>query len=176
MLMRSLAIMLLIILPSAVASGEGDNVPQEYLVKAKYLLNIPLFTEMPSQKKSATSYTICMVGGTPLETILAPSEGKQIKSRPLAIRRVEDLSQLDSCQVIFIAASERYRLQQLLPAAHRVGIMTISDMRDFTKLGGMVSLVSVNNRITYDLNLVAARSAGISFSTQILKLANDVIN
>ncbi|MCG6535573.1 MAG: YfiR family protein, partial [Syntrophales bacterium LBB04] len=155
--------------------GEG-NVRQEYLVWTKYVVNIPLFTEIPTQKKNSTSYTICLIGNTPLGSILIPSEGKQIKNRPLAIRRVENLSQLDNCQVLFIAASERYRLQQLLPAVHQMGIMTISDMRDFTKMGGIVSLVSVNNRITYDLNLVAARSAGISFSTQILKLANDVIN
>jgi hypothetical protein len=176
MLMRLFAIILLVILPAAFSFGEGDNIPQEYLIKAKYVLNIPLFTEMPSQKKHGILYTICLIGNTPLESVLAPSEGKQIKNRPLTIRKVADSGQLDSCQVLFIATSERYRLQQLLPVAHQIGILTISDMRDFTKMGGMVSLVSVNNRITYDLNLVAARSAGISFSTQILKLANDVIN
>jgi hypothetical protein len=176
MLIRLLAIILLIILPAPFSFGQGDSVPQEYLIKAKYLLNIPLFTEMSSQKKGDTSYAICLIGSTPMESVLAPSEGKLIKNRPLGIRRVEDLSQLDHCQVLFIAASERYRLQRVLPDAHRLGILTISDMRDFTKLGGIVSLVSVNNRITYDLNLVAARSAGILFSTHILKLANDVIN
>lgn len=176
MLIRFIAIILLVLLSAPWSFGEGDIVPQEYLIKAKYVLNIPLFTEMPSQKKGGGSYTICLIGNTPLEGVLAPSEGKQIKNRPLAIHKVTDSSQLDVCQVLFIAPSERYRLQQLFPVAHQLGIMTISDMRDFTKLGGMVSLVSVNNRITYDLNLVAARSAGVSFSTQILKLANDIIN
>jgi len=176
MWMRLLAIIMLVILPATFSFGEGDNVPQEYLVKAKYLLNIPLFTELPSQKKGGTSYTICLIGGTPLESVLSTSTGKQIKNRPLAIKKVDDIRQLDSCQVLFIAASERYRLQQILPEAHQQGIMTISDIRDFATLGGMISLVTVNNRITYDLNLVAARSAGVSFSAQILKLANDVIN
>ena len=176
MLRRMFAILLLVILSADFTFGEGDNVPQEYQIKAKYVLNIPLFTVMPSQKKSDRYYTICLIGDTPLGSILLSSEGKQIKNLPLAIRKVADSGQLDSCQVLFIATSERYRLQQLLPVAHQLGIMTISDMRDFTRMGGIVSLVSGNNRITYDLNLVAARSAGISFSTQILKLANDVIN
>jgi len=176
MLIRLFAIIVLVIIPAASSFGEGEIVPQEYLIKAKYVLNLPLFTEVPSQKKSGTTYTICLIGNTPLESVLVLSEGKQIKNRPMAIRKVSDSGQLDSCQVVFIATSERYRLQQLLPVAHQFGIMTISDMRDFTKMGGMVSLVSVNNRITYDLNLVAARAAGVSFSAQILKLANDVIN
>lgn len=40
----------------------------------------------------------------------------------------------------------------------------------------MVSLVSVNNRITFDLNMASARLAAISFSSQLMKLANDIIN
>ena len=81
----------------------------------------------------------------------------------------------DSCQMLFIASSERHRLQTLLPEAQRRGILTISDMRDFTRLGGMISLQTINNRVTFDLNLSAAGKASISFSTHLLKLARDII-
>jgi hypothetical protein len=77
---------------------------------------------------------------------------------------------------MFIAASKRYRLQLLLPGAHRLRIMTIRDMHDFSIPGGMVSLVFVNNRITFDLSMVSGRSVAILFSSQFLKLANDIIN
>ena len=82
---------------------------------------------------------------------------------------------MDSCQMLFIASSERHRLQTLLPEAQRRGILTISDMRDFTRLGGMISLQTINNRVTFDLNLSAAGKASISFSTHLLKLARDII-
>ena len=176
MLIRSWVILLLLILTSTLSFGQGDEVPQEYLVKAKYLLNIPLYTEMPSQAKNSTSFTICLIGDTPLENILISSQGKLIKNRPLAIRRVEDLGQTDNCQMLFIASSERHHLQTLLPEAHRRGILTISDMRDFARLGGMINLLTVNNKVTFDLNRVAASKASISFSTHLLKLARDVIN
>lgn len=176
MLTRALAILLLIVLTSSLSFGEGDNVPQEYLVKARYLLNIPLFTEMPPQAKKGSSYTICLIGATPLESILVSSKGNLVRNRPLAILRVEELAQVDSCQMLFIASSERYRLQALLSEAHRRGILTVSDMRDFTRLGGMVSLLTVNNRVTFGLNRSAAGMASISFSSQLLKLAHDIIN
>ena len=88
----------------------------------------------------------------------------------------EKLNQADSCQMLFIASSERNRLQPLLAEAHRRGILTISDMRDFARLGGMISLLTIDNRITFDLNLAAASKASISFSTHLLKLAHDIIN
>ena len=176
MLLRWLVILLLGILPSALCFGQVGDIPQEYLVKAKYLLNIPLFTEMPAQAKNNASYTICLIGDTPLESILASSRGTLIKNRPLVVRKVDDLSQVGDCQMLFIASSERHRLQALLPEAHRRSILTISDMRDFVRLGGMINLLKVDNRVTFDLNRSVASKASISFSPHLLKLAHDIIN
>jgi len=82
---------LLLILSAAITSGKDDDVPQEYLVKARYLLNIPLFTEVSAKAKIGQSYTICLIGDTPLESILASSSGKLIKNHPLAVLKVTDL-------------------------------------------------------------------------------------
>jgi hypothetical protein len=171
-----MCILLLSVLSSTRCYVQGGDVPQEYLVKSKYLLNIPLFTELPSLKKNDISYTICLIGTTPLESILESSKGKLIKNRPLVIRRVENLSQTESCQMLFIASSDRHRLQTLLPEAHRRGILTISDMRDFARLGGIISLQTIDNRVIFDLNRSSASKASISFSTNLLKLARDIIN
>jgi hypothetical protein len=171
-----LVILVLSVLASGPSFGQEGEVPQEYLVKAKYLLNIPLFTEIPPQAKNSTSYTICLIGDTSLENVLGSFKGKQIKNLPLMVRRIEEISQAGSCQMLFIASSERHRLQMILPEAHRRNILTVSDMRDFTRLGGILNLLTINNRVTFDLNLAAADKASISFSTHLLKLARDVIN
>jgi hypothetical protein len=176
MSMRILSILLLLTLSSSLSFGQEDEIPQEYLVKAKYLLNIPLYAEGPGQIKNGGPYTICLIGDTPLENVLMPSRGKMIKSRPLAVRRIDELSQVDNCQMLFIASSERHRVQSLLSEANRRGILTISDMRDFARLGGMISLLTVDNRVTFDLNRAAANKASISFSSHLLKLARDIIN
>lgn len=176
MALRVLFILLLSILVSGLSFGQEGDVPQEYLVKAKYLLNIPLFTEMPPQAKNGTAYTICLMGDTSLENVLSSSRGRQIKNLPLTVRRIEEVSQAGSCQMLFIASSERHRLQTILPEAQRRGILTVSDMRDFTRQGGMLNLLTINNRVTFDLNLAAANKASISFSSHLLKLARDVIN
>lgn len=167
---------LLILWFSLAGRTSTAETPQEFKVKAGYLLNIPKFADWPSSASGHPSFKVCVIGETPLHEVLETMKGQRIKNHPVAIQKIQEITQADGCHVLFIAVSERYRLQRLLPEAHRLGIMTISDMRDFSKQGGMVSLVSVNNRITYDLNLVSARSAAISLSSQILKLAHDVIN
>ena len=154
----------------------GADTLQEFKVKASYLLNMPRFADWPASTSGNQSFKICTIGETPLFDLLVSMKDLRIKNHPVLVLSINEIAQANECQVLFIAASERYRLQRLLPEAHKLKIMTISDMRDFSKLGGIIALVSVNNRITYDLNLVTARSAGITFNSQILKLANDVIN
>jgi len=176
MSLRMIVILLLLLLPSALGFGQTGDIPQEYQLKAKYVLNIPLFTEMPPQSIRNNSYTICLIGATPLESALGSAQGKLIRNRPLKVLRVDDISQVESCQMLFIASSERHRLQVLLPEAHRRGILTISDMRNFARLGGMISLLIVDNRITFDVNRSVASKASISFSSNLLKLAHDIIN
>ncbi len=166
--------MLTLLVTASFSSGQEAVIPHEYLVKSKYLLNMPLFTEI-NTKASGTCYAICLVGNTPLASILASSKGIVIKNLPLAVRKVEELDQVWSCQMLYIASSERYRLQTLLSEAHRQGIITISDMRDFARSGGMIGLLTIDNRVAFDLNLSAAGKASISFSSHVLKLAHDII-
>lgn len=170
-----LHIVLLLFILSAPAPG-GE--PQEYRVKANYLLNLPLFAQLPDggqNGQACSSFTICLMGDTPLAGVLEPFGGRLLKKRPLAVRTVDEITQTECCQVLFIASSERYRVQPLLAEVSRRGILTISDMRDFVRLGGMIGLVNVNSRISFSLNQGAARRASISFDTQLLKLADDVI-
>ena len=159
------------------APSHAEEIPLEYRIKANYLLNIPLFVGLPPPEQGCSSFNICMIGDNPMESILlTSSREKTIRNRPVKIKVVDDADQLGCCQVLFIASSERYRLQKLLTEANRRRILTISDMRDFIRHGGMINLVSVNNRITFDLNRRAAQNASITFSTHLLKLANDVSN
>jgi len=175
MSLRWFVILLLGMLPSPATLGQAGEVPQEYLVKTKYLISIPLYTDLPPQAMRGDAYTICLAGDTPLENVLRPYAGKLILNRPLAIKAVEETGQLERCQMLFIASSERNHLQTLLQDAQRHGVLTISDMRNFTRLGGMISLQTVENRVTFDMNLPAAKKASISFSSQLLKLARDII-
>jgi len=148
--------------------------PQEYVVKAKYLINIPLFSEV-SSPVAGTAYPICLMGDTFLERALLSFKGKTIKNLPLEIRRVEDIGQAEGCRMLFVASSERHRLQSLLPEAHNQRILTISDMPGFTRLGGVISLETVNDRVVFNLNLAAAERASITFSSHLIKLAHDIV-
>ena len=171
----SLILILSIFLSSLLACPlfAGDA-PTEFRVKANYLLSIPMFAEWSASTEHCFTFAVCLIGDSGLRQPLEAIKNRRIKNRDVEVRSINSINELECCQVLFIGTSEKYRLQTLLTEAHRRHIMTISDIRDFTRAGGMVSLVQANNRIGYQLNLSAARGASISFSSQLMKLANDL--
>jgi len=87
-----------------------------------------------------------------------------------AVRRDSELS---GCQLIYITADDAVRLssisEQLI--ANRAAALTISDAPSFIALGGIVQLVTVNNRQRFRINQALAEKNGLSISAKLLQLA-----
>ena len=54
-------------------------------------------------------------------------------------------------------------------------VLTISDQAGFVQAGGMIGLRVEDNRVRFDVNLLAAQRAGLTMSSQMLKLAGQVL-
>jgi hypothetical protein len=54
--------------------------------------------------------------------------------------------------------------------------LTVSDIPSFTNSGGMIGFELIDNRVRFDVNLAAAEKAGLTLSSQLLKVATDVKN
>ena len=54
-------------------------------------------------------------------------------------------------------------------------MLTISDQPGFVDRGGMIEMKLVAGRTRFDINLAAARAAGLNLSSQLLQLAERVV-
>jgi hypothetical protein len=52
--------------------------------------------------------------------------------------------------------------------------LTVGDERGFVDEGGMIALRVVDGRVRFDVNVTAARRAGLRLSSQLLQLAMSV--
>ena len=57
----------------------------------------------------------------------------------------------------------------------RQRILTVADQDGFCQAGGMINLVSVKNRVAFEVNLTATAKARLRVSSQLLKLARVVL-
>ena len=53
-------------------------------------------------------------------------------------------------------------------------VLTVSESKDFLRLGGVVRLALENERIRFDINAVAAEQSGLKISSQLFNLVRQV--
>ncbi len=151
--------------------------PTEYEVKATYLYNFSRFVEWPAKvaRAQGDSFAICVLGQDPfgpaLNAILAD---ETVAGKSVVAKAIPAPQEAENCRVLFISSSEGSRLKQILAALGDASVLTVSDLPDFTRRGGMVQFVLEGNRVRFEVNLATAKRAGLTLSSELLKVATNV--
>jgi hypothetical protein len=78
------------------------------------------------------------------------------------------------CQILFISSSEAHRLNKIIEELDKSAVLTVSDIPQFSQRRGMIQFVSEENRIRFEVNLAATERAGLTLSSDLLKVATVV--
>jgi hypothetical protein len=165
-----------LVLGTPVLRAQQSKAP-EYKVKATYLYNFGRFVEWrPSLAASqGDSFSICVIGqdpfGTALDGILAD---EIIGGKAVVAKRIAKPQDALNCRVLYISSSEDSRLKEVLGALDKAGVLTVSDIPQFLQRGGMIQFVMVGNKIRFEVNLTSAQDAGLTLSSDLLKVAEAV--
>jgi YfiR/HmsC-like len=158
----------------AASAGAGEDELSEYEIKAAFLLNFARFVEWPPAEFASPNDPIVLgvFGTDPFGAALDQiTAGKKINGRPLAIRRITDLSGLRACQLVFVPASDARRLEDVVAAVGNRGVLIVGESKGFTGRGGMINFVLRDNHVRFEVNPAAAARAGIKVSSKMLQLA-----
>ena len=101
-------------------------------------------------------------------------ERKTINGRPFVIKHLAWDSALEGCQILFISRSEAARTSGILDRAGPLHILTVGENDVFERNGGMINFVLKNGNVRLAINLTAARKAGLTISSRLLAVADEV--
>jgi len=168
------AILILLLITSAVvtlpARGE-ERKPDEYEVKAVFLYNLAKFIEWPDKSlDNSTTLTCYILGDDPFGTNLDAIKGKLVKGGKIVVKHIDSLNALKNVGILFISASENEQLEDLLKGISGRPILTVGDTQSFAKRGVMINFYIENNKIRFEINMEAAKLAGLKISSNLLKM------
>jgi hypothetical protein len=150
---------------------------KEYSVKAVFLFNFAQFVEWPSDAFASgqTPLIIGILGDDPFGAYLDQTvRGEKVNSHPLVVRRFHRVEDITTCHVLFISRSEMNRLEQILNGLKGRNVLTVGDANGFAVEGGVIQLVTENNKIRMRINLGAAKAADLTISSKLLRPAEIV--
>jgi hypothetical protein len=145
-------------------------------IKAGLVYNFLKYTTwagraLPQEKERLK---VCLFGNSPASSYLFPLEGKTAQQYVIALEQKSSISSTVDCNAIFIDAGEKDDLPDLLEFLKGKNILTLSDMSQFSSLGGMVELATVDRKVVLYINKKALDKAGLSIQSRLLNLGKMV--
>jgi len=168
-----LLLLSLILICKTTAYAEDQT--SEYKVKAVYLYNFTKFVSWPDTTfpENTQTINICVLGKNPFGSLLEPITHMKTQDKTITIENIQDIRALEkkSCQILFISASEQGAAAEFLRKTAKMHILTVSDMDGFAQHDGIIAFVSKEGKIRLEINLRAARKAGLNISAKLLEIA-----
>ncbi len=163
---------------SAEPVGKTSMPSSEYLLKAAFLYNFAKFTQWPESAfpGPAAPLRLCVLGDNPFGAALSALQGHVVNGRRLVTRQVSDPKALLGCHIVFIGGSAgQHPIKNLNRASDRP-ILSVGDAPGFARLGGVVSLKLVGEKVRFEINLLAAQRVGLKLDVRFLQMADIVYN
>jgi hypothetical protein len=173
-----LPLIVLLFHPFALNSAHAQSNPAEYQLKAAFIFHFAQLVDWPTHALGPANrpLILCTAGENALSGILeATVQEKQIASRSLEVRHLQERDSPGGCQVLFIVGRNKKRVAAILAFLNGAPILTVGETDDFIQQGGMIGFCLQGKKIRFDINLNAAQRANLKISSRLLLLAKTVI-
>jgi hypothetical protein len=137
-------------------------------VRAAFLYNLTQYVTWPQARSGILiGYLGNSSFGSALQKIV---EGKLVDGRSIHVLLDPAAPDLSRCDVVYVSGGSR-QTKSILDSLRGRPILTVGESEGFPRMGGMVGLVRVEDRIQLEINPEAARVAGLEISSRVLDLA-----
>jgi hypothetical protein len=155
--------------------GRAQSVTEPSL-KAAFIYGLAKFTEWPQDALPSTAiFSACVLGDSPIRDALERTvKGRLLLGRGISVSQVQVDGKLRSCHLLYVSGVTPAQVTVVVAAVGGAPVLTISDVDDFVRQGGIAQMFVENGKMRFDLNLEVAKRSRLDLSSKILALAAHV--
>lgn len=145
----------------------------EYKIKGVFLLNLTKFITWPREVlEQQQNFNICVLGKDEIQNHLETvTKNEKVEGNHIEVYHFNYIFQVGQCHILFISASEKERLPDILQWIENRAILTVSDIEQFIEKGGMVEFFSRRKKIRLAIHAERVKKVGLKASSTLLKIA-----
>ncbi|MCM8854675.1 MAG: YfiR family protein [Candidatus Thiodiazotropha sp.] len=146
----------------------------EYKLKAALIYKLTKFIEWPEVQsdQSQSSFGICLLGEDLFGEALDELEERNVLEQSITVYRFSQSDAIDArCQIVFISKSKQAFVVPILQSLKDRPILTLSDMADFAKQGGMLQFTTGKKHVGFRINLESAKQSNFVIAAPLLDIA-----
>lgn len=157
----------------ASSSEAEERLIGENQAKAAFVFNVVRYVSWPPP--NSDTVLIGILGKGSLSSEWQSISGKSLNGKKLRVFKSNEIDDVLECQIVVIEETNHQKLSRILLLLKNYPILSIGDSPIFISSGGKLNVSLINNRISFTVNLAQARSVGLDISSNLLKLATEVI-
>lgn len=100
--------------------------------------------------------------------------GKKINGKNVKLVYIDDISQLQDTNILYISQSDAKELENVLTSAQNKNIVTISGIRGFAEKDGVMQIYFVSQKAKLKINLDVAKNENLKISSSLLRISDVV--
>lgn len=143
----------------------------EFEVKAAYVYNFIQLTGWPARGADAGPVKICVAGGGPLAEAVGGLAGRKAGGRVIEVSTAAAAGILAGCHVAVFSQGARENLPDLLWRLEGSDVLTVGDLPQFARKGGIIGFVMEKGRVRIELNPGSAKRSGLKISARLMEVA-----
>jgi hypothetical protein len=161
--------------PAPVTPAASPAIAREYQLKAVFLFNFTKYVIWPATAFSGDQapFVIGVLGDDPFGDALDDTvRGEKVNGRALVVHRYTAKEDVKDCQILFVSQSMASQMDQIAAGLKGRNVLTVGDADNFTDHGGVIGLVTVNNKIRLKINLDSAKASNLTINSNLLRSAD----
>lgn len=145
----------------------------EYALKAQFLVEILPYVRWGDEPEgNSRPFVIGVLGRSPFGSHLNDyARGRSVRHRPLQVRYGDRIQDLSGCDAVFICRSESSGIPAIVAWTHGRQMLTVADDERGIRQGVMLCFLMEGPFVRLLANPEAAAVEGLSFSSQLLRVA-----
>jgi hypothetical protein len=149
----------------------------EAQVKAAFVPKLASFVTWPASAFESTNspFVIGILGDDPFgEQFDADLKSIVVHGRRIVVQRFKDTVPSTEVHLLFIAPSAAPRWAEVQRTLANRPVLTLGDVPAFAKDGGMINFTKMAGKLRFEINLEAAKAAGLQISSRLLQVSTIV--
>lgn len=172
MRLRTWGFALLLLLGTGRAAMAAGVAAPDYQLKSAFIYKFATFIDWPDDM--GKNLILCVAAPDEVMQYFDGLSGKRVGVMTLVLRHLGPADSAEGCDILFVADSENDSFDDWLSEVGDEAVLTIGESEDWLKKGVVMKLVMQDHRVTFDVNLEAARGEDIEISSRLLRLAHRV--
>lgn len=169
------AVAAIVFVLSAAATAQ-DSLDRADKIKAAYLYNLGRYVEWMEPAATDGQPAPFVIGLMAPETLSDElrliAETKTLDGRPIVVRRFASSHDVGPCHLLYLPRTVPLDVQRDVIQQHSgKSVLFVGEIPEFHRIGGIVLLQEVDNRIRLVVSQAAARRENLKFSAKLLQVA-----